>query len=93
VPELPDPPQIRTEQAILPRDAFFARAEHVRPKDAAGRISAELVTPYPPGIPAVAPGEVYTDVAVEYLQQVVAVGGFVEGAADSSLNKLRVVAE
>ncbi|MFL5840594.1 MAG: aminotransferase class I/II-fold pyridoxal phosphate-dependent enzyme [Thermoleophilaceae bacterium] len=93
VPELPPPPEIRAEQAILPRDAFFARTEHVKPKDAAGRISAELVTPYPPGIPAVAPGEIYTDVAVEYLEQVVAAGGFVEGAADSSLNKLRVVAE
>ncbi|MFL5839973.1 MAG: aminotransferase class I/II-fold pyridoxal phosphate-dependent enzyme, partial [Thermoleophilaceae bacterium] len=93
VPEIPHPPQIRTDQAMLPRDAFFARTEHVKPKDAAGRISAELVTPYPPGIPAVAPGEVYSETAIEYLEQVVAVGGFVEGAADSSLSKLRVVAE
>src|SRR3954449_11111017 len=93
VPSFPDPPQIRTDQAMLPRDAFFARTEHVKPKDAAGRISAELVTPYPPGIPAVAPGEIYSEAAIDYLEQVVAVGGFVEGAADSSLSKLRVVAE
>src|SRR3954452_8864219 len=37
---LPSRPQIRTEQAMLPRDAFFARTEPVKPKDAAGRISA-----------------------------------------------------
>jgi lysine decarboxylase len=43
---------------MLPRDAFFAPAETVPFKEAMGRISAELVTPYPPGIPAVAPGEV-----------------------------------
>jgi arginine decarboxylase len=93
VPELPDPPEIRTEQAMLPRDAFFARTEHVKPKEAAGRISAELVTPYPPGIPAVAPGEAYSETAIDYLEQVVAAGGFVEGAADTSLGTLRVVAE
>jgi arginine/lysine/ornithine decarboxylase len=93
VPELPDPPEIRSEQAMLPREAFFARTEHVKPKQAAGRISAELVTPYPPGIPAVAPGEVYSETAIDYLERVVAAGGFVEGAADSSLGTLRVVAE
>lgn len=58
-----------------------------------GRISAELVTPYPPGIPAVAPGEVYTDAIVDYLEEITANGAFVEGAADPSLARLRVVAE
>jgi hypothetical protein len=52
---LPSRRHLRTEQAMLPRDAFFARAEDVKPRDAEGRVSAELVTPYPPGIPAVAP--------------------------------------
>jgi arginine/lysine/ornithine decarboxylase len=55
-------------------------------------VSAELVTPYPPGIPAVAPGEVYNEATLEYLEEIVAVGGFVEGAADQSLDTLRVVA-
>jgi arginine/lysine/ornithine decarboxylase len=76
---------------MLPRDAFFSEAEMVAPKDAIGRISAELVTPYPPGIPAVAPGEVYNQAIVDYLEEVVAKDGFVEGAADQSLSKLRVV--
>jgi arginine decarboxylase len=89
---LPSRAELRTEQAMLPRDAFFADTEHVKPGDAPGRISAELVTPYPPGIPAVAPGEVYTEAIVEYLEEVAAAGGFMEGAADQSLSKLRVVA-
>ena len=58
---------------------------------AAGRISAEVVTPYPPGIPAVAPSEVYTDAIVDSLEEAAA-GGFVEGAADQALSTLRVVA-
>src|SRR4051812_8822107 len=59
VSPLPSRPDLRTEQAMLPREAFFAETELVKPRDAVGRVSAELVTPYPPGIPAVAPGEVY----------------------------------
>jgi arginine/lysine/ornithine decarboxylase len=85
-------PDIRTEQAMTPRDAFFAATEDVKPGDAVGRVSAEWITPYPPGIPAVAAGEVYTDKAVEYLQAVVEAGGFVEGTADPQLTKMRVVA-
>jgi arginine decarboxylase len=89
---LPSRADLRTEQAMLPRDAFFADTEQVKYSDAAGRISAELVTPYPPGIPAIAPGEIYTEPIVEYLEEVAAAGGFMEGAADQSLSKLRVVA-
>jgi arginine decarboxylase len=92
VAPLPSRVELRTEQAMLPRDAFFADTALVRPTDAVGRISAELVTPYPPGIPAVAPGEVYTRAIVDYLEEIAAAGGFMEGAADQGLSKLRVVA-
>ena len=56
VKPLPSRRELRTEQAMLPRDAFFAPAELVKAKYAVGRVSAEFVTPYPPGIPAVAIG-------------------------------------
>ncbi|MEN3281088.1 MAG: arginine decarboxylase [Solirubrobacteraceae bacterium] len=92
VSPLPRGRELRTTQAMLPRDAFFAESESVRAKEAVGRVSAELVTPYPPGIPAVAPGEVYTDEILAYLEEIVANGAFVEGAGDQSLAKLRVVA-
>jgi arginine/lysine/ornithine decarboxylase len=76
---------------MTPREAFFAPAQKVKAKDAVGRVSAEFVTPYPPGIPVAAPGEVYNEAIVYYLEEVVAAGGFVEGAADQSLEELRVV--
>jgi arginine decarboxylase len=90
--DLPTRRELRTEQAMPPRDAFFAETELVAPKEAVRRVSAEMVTPYPPGIPAVVPGEVHTEATVEYLEQVVSAGGFVEGAADPALDRLRVVA-
>jgi arginine/lysine/ornithine decarboxylase len=55
-------------------------------------VSAELVTPYAPGIPAVAPGEVCNEAMIDYLEEIIAAGAFVEGAADQSLGTLRVVA-
>jgi arginine/lysine/ornithine decarboxylase len=93
VPDLPTRLQIRSEARMLPRDAFFAQAEMVPFSEAAGRVSAELVTPYPPGIPAVAPGELYTEENVSYLEAFVEAGGYVEGSADPTLQQLRVVAE
>jgi arginine/lysine/ornithine decarboxylase len=48
--------------------------------------------PYPPGIPAVAPGKLINDDLVEYLQEIVAAGAFLEGATDPSLEQFRVVA-
>ncbi len=90
---LPSRRELRSEQALSPREAFFAPVEMVKAKDAVGRVSAELVTPYPPGIPVVAPGELYTEAIVDYLQEIIAVDGFVEGAADQSLCRLRVLAD
>ena len=90
--DLPARRELRTEQALTPREAFFAKTELVKPKEAAGRVSAELVTPYPPGIPAAVPGEVYTEAIVDYIEQVAAAGGYLEGAADPALDELRVVA-
>src|SRR3954447_3470659 len=88
---LPSRRELRTEQAMIPRDAFSARAEPVSPRKAVGRVSAEYITPYPPGIPAIAPGERFTEPIVGYLKEIVANGAFVEGATDPSLGKLRVV--
>ena len=76
---------------MVPREAFFAQTELVAATEAVGRVSAELVTPYPPGIPALAPGEVVNDAIVDYFQAINSAGGFVEGAADQTLRSLRVV--
>jgi Orn/Lys/Arg decarboxylase-like protein len=76
----------------LPREAYLGATEMVDWRKAPGRISAEMVCPYPPGIPVIAPGERLTQEIVDYLEAVVAAGAMVEGAADESLAQLRVVA-
>jgi arginine/lysine/ornithine decarboxylase len=78
---------------MAPRDAFFGPSDAVGPAEAVGRVSADIVTPYPPGIPVLAPGEVITEAIVEHLERFVSLGGFVEGATDQALDRFRVVAK
>ncbi|WP_228984028.1 aminotransferase class I/II-fold pyridoxal phosphate-dependent enzyme [Streptomyces sp. DH12] len=89
---LPEPGDLELEQAVLPRDAFFAEAEHVPAEKAVGRVAAETISPYPPGVPVVAPGEVITQAVVDYLSSGVAAGMLLPDAADPSLETLRVTA-
>jgi len=77
--------------ALSPRDAFYSKSEKVMAGDAVGRVSAELVCPYPPGIPVVTPGEIITQEAVDCITAVLAEGGVVCGAADDSFQFARVV--
>ncbi|MBV9795339.1 MAG: decarboxylase [Actinobacteria bacterium] len=80
-------------QVVLPpREAFFAAHETVAAQDAAGRVSAELVAPYPPGVPVLAPGELVTAEIVAALRAVLADGGRVAYAADNTLTTIQVVA-
>ncbi|MGW7536018.1 aminotransferase class I/II-fold pyridoxal phosphate-dependent enzyme [Amycolatopsis sp. NPDC054798] len=90
--DLPAPEDLEPEQALLPRDAFFAPAEQIPVEKAAGRIAAETISPYPPGVPAVLPGEVLTRPVLDYLRSGVAAGMFLPDPADSALRTVRVVA-
>jgi arginine decarboxylase len=54
--DLPSPADLQLDTVMLPREAFFARTEDVPAKEAVGRICAEQITPYPPGIPVLLPG-------------------------------------
>ncbi len=80
------------EQSVSPRDAYFASHERVPLAKAAGRVCAELVTPYPPGIPVLAPGEVVTAELVQWLQCAVAAGVHLHGPDDPTVATLRVLA-
>jgi arginine decarboxylase len=84
---------VQPQTVIPPRDAFFARHVTVPAERAIGRVSAELVAPYPPGIPVLAPGERITPEAVEGLREAMADGTQVRYAADPTLRTFHVVAE
>ncbi|MGH2412899.1 MAG: aminotransferase class I/II-fold pyridoxal phosphate-dependent enzyme, partial [Microcystaceae cyanobacterium] len=74
-----------------PRDAFFAPTETLALALTVGCLSAELVCPYPPGIPVLMPGEVITSPVLDYLQQVLALGARITGCSDSTLKTLKVI--
>jgi lysine decarboxylase len=56
-----------TEVTMTPRDAYFAPTREVPLELAAGETAAELVTPYPPGIPVLAPGDLISQEKIDYL--------------------------
>ncbi|MCS7051591.1 MAG: hypothetical protein NZL87_08265 [Thermomicrobium sp.] len=58
-----------------------------------GRVAAEPITPYPPGIPVVAPGEVIRPEVVDFLLEGIAAGMRFNGASDPTLGTVRVVRE
>jgi lysine decarboxylase len=84
---------VEPKVVISPREAFFAPHVTVPANEAIGRVSAELVAPYPPGIPVLAPGERITSEAVEGLRQVMADGTQVRYAADCTLATFQVVSD
>ncbi|UNC90673.1 aminotransferase class I/II-fold pyridoxal phosphate-dependent enzyme [Candidatus Contubernalis alkaliaceticus] len=57
------------EKSLLPREAFNLPWENVLLKKAAGRISSQLITLYPPGIPLLVPGEVITTEIIEFIHR------------------------
>lgn len=81
------------ETAMSPRDAFFAAHERVPAADAVGRIAAETAVPYPPGIPALAPGERINGDVLAALQAEAASGTRIAYCGDSQLRTILVVKE
>jgi arginine/lysine/ornithine decarboxylase len=87
--KLPKIPPMR----MLPREAFLADTEAVRFKQSKGRICAETISPYPPGIPVISPGEEVTDEIIDYLSLEIKAGVRMQGPFDRELKRIRVVKE
>ncbi|PNG94806.1 hypothetical protein SMF913_10831 [Streptomyces malaysiensis] len=90
---VPAPGELRMAQSCLPRDAYFGSVADVPLARAAGRVAAEMITPYPPGIPAVLPGEVLKQPVLDYLRTGVKAGMNLPDAADPGLDTIRVLVE
>ena len=79
------------ETVLTPREAFSAVTARVAPDVAVGRISAESITPYPPGIPIVTPGERIRSEVIDYLQTGIEAGMYLSGLSDETFETIRVV--
>jgi lysine decarboxylase len=74
------------------QSGIFAPNETAGADVAAGRVNAELVAPYRPGIRVLAPGEIITAGALAALRAARAEGSRIAYAANPSLATFRVVA-
>jgi arginine decarboxylase len=87
------PATLTNELAASPREAFLGRAEVVAVEDAVGRVSCESIAGYPPGIPALLPGERISAATVGYLRELVASGARLHGASDPEFRSATVLVE
>ena len=97
VADTPRPSATALSWSVIPqvsismRDAYFADTELVGAANAIGRVSADLIAPYPPGVAVVAPGEVLTEEIVSGLITSQRAGVRIAYATDPTLANFRVV--
>jgi arginine decarboxylase len=87
--EIPEIPHL----SLTPRDAFFGETEWVPFRESAGRIIAEFIYVYPPGIPILLPGEVISQENIDYIVNHLEVGLPVKGPEDRTIEKVKVIVE
>lgn len=79
------------EYVISPRDAYFAPKKRISWKDCRGRISGEMIAPYPPGIPVIYNGERISDEVWEFLTEYKSANGHLQGPSDPTLDTVLVI--
>jgi arginine decarboxylase len=85
------PSSLEHELATSPREAFLGAAEAVPVDAAVGRVSCEAIAGYPPGIPALLPGERVTAEVVAYLRELSSAGARLHGASDPTFETVHVL--
>lgn len=78
-------------QALSPREAVYEPMEMVDFRKSDGRISAEIIAPYPPGIPVILPGEIITNDIIENIIKVQQAGIKINGPRDQKLEQIAVI--
>ena len=87
------PITLRRAQIMPPRRAVYGRQERIGLEQAAGRVSAETVYLYPPGIPFLVPGENISPEIAGWLLQAREAGTAIMGLEDTDLRQIKVMAE
>lgn len=81
----------RPPMAMTPRKAFFAKSTRTNFKDSVGKVSAEMIAPYPPGIPVIYPGEVITEEIYEFISEAIKDGRHIHGFSDKSMETIKII--
>ncbi|CAH2215182.1 aminotransferase class I/II-fold pyridoxal phosphate-dependent enzyme [Tepidibacter aestuarii] len=86
-----DYPNYIPEKALNPRGAFYSNKKSIPIKDAVGKICAEYIVPYPPGISLLSPGEIITKEIIDYVQNCKSIGMNVAGMEDKNLEFIKII--
>lgn len=79
--------------ALTPRDAFYSETEVIPFEESEGRIIAEFIMVYPPGIPIFIPGEIITKENLHYVRKNLEAGLPVQGPEDDEIKSILVIKE
>ncbi len=85
-------PPLGKQTAMGPREAFFSEVRYLPFEEARGRISTEIVSVYPPGIPLLIPGEVVTQEILDYMEKMDRLGATLDGIVGESGARNRAIA-
>ena len=83
----------KPKMVVSPRDAYYSTKKPVRLEDAVGEISGEMIMAYPPGIPAICPGERITREVVEYVKALKRERSQLQGTEDPYVDYIKVLGE
>ncbi|GFI61433.1 arginine decarboxylase [Clostridiales bacterium] len=76
---------------LTPREAFFSPSERITLEKSVGKISAEMIAPYPPGIPVIYPGEIITHEIYEFISNAVQNGQHIHGFSDKTMKTIKTI--
>lgn len=89
IPPIPKMPKANLK--LTPREAFFSPNCAMSLESASGRICTELISPYPPGIPIICPGEEISLEVIDFLKLIKDAGGVINGCSDRTMATIKVV--
>ena len=81
------------KQVIDPRTAYFSGKKSVYLRDSIGKISGEMITVYPPGIPIISYGERIEKEIIDYLEELRDNNCVIDGIADKNIEKIKIIEE
>lgn len=88
--ELPLWPCSSPERIVPLRQALFNNGEEMSINNAVGKVSGAYITPYPPGIPLIIPGEIITKEIVDYVNMLIRQKCPIHGINNQKIEVLKV---
>nr|WP_312216022.1 aminotransferase class I/II-fold pyridoxal phosphate-dependent enzyme [Clostridioides sp.] len=84
-------PKTLPEKIVSPSQAFYKHTKSVKIDESVGKVCAECITPYPPGVNIISPGEIIESSIIKYILYCKENGMNISGTKDKDLNFIEVI--